>query len=179
VTVRQRIIVGAAVLVAFACLGVAIAYSGDTGVATPTFSGSPIDGGGARPDDANAPANTLDVNPIERWFPLAGEGSACSEPVGVDLIPGYSALLTINGIAIPPGDTNQLVQIDNNGDGETDATALSAGASQGQVTWGPEEDCPFGTILRPTNNRVTACIYRVEEGPENCRTRSRPDTFDF
>jgi len=171
--------VGAAVAVAFACLGVAIAYSGDNSVAGPVFSGSPVDGGGERGDDPNAATEELDVNPIERWFPLAGEGSACSEPVGVDLIPGYSALLTINGVAIPAEDTNQIVAIDNDNDGITDATAISAGASQGQVTWGPEEDCPFGLILRPTNNRVTACIYRVEQGPDNCRNRSRPDTFDF
>jgi hypothetical protein len=179
VNLRQRIIAGSAVVVAFACLGLAIAYSGDTSVPGTTFSGSPVDGGGERLDDPNAPGQELDINPIERWFPQAGEGSACSEPVGVDLIPGYSALLTINGIPIAPEDTNQFVTIDNDGDGTTDATAISAGASQGQVTWGPEPDCPFGEILRPTSNRVTACIYRIEDGPENCRTRSRPDTFDF
>ena len=179
VTLRQRIIAGVAVAVAFACLGLAIAYSGDTSVSEPAFSGSPVDGGGVRADDPTAPGEELDINPIERWFPLAGEGSACSEPVGVDLIPGYGALLTINGVPIAPEDTNQLVAIDNDGDGVTDATSISAGASQGQVTWGPEPDCPFGEILRPTNNRVSACIYRLEEGPANCRTRSRPDTFDF
>lgn len=178
-TLRQRIIVGVAVCVAFGFLGLAFAYSGNTNVAEPIISGGAVDGGGERLDDPNAERPELDVNPIQGWFPEAGEGSGCSEVVGVDLIPGYSALLTINGIAIAPEDTNALVSIDNNNDGITDATAISAGGSQGEVTWGPEEDCPFGLILRPTNNRVTACIYRFEDGPANCRTRARPDTFDF
>ena len=179
VTTRQRLIIGGALIVAFACLGLAIAYSGDTSVAGPVFSGGALDGGGERLDDPNAERAELDLNPIERWFPQAGEGSGCSEVVGVDLIPGYSALLTINGVPIPPEETNSLAEIDTNNDGVTDATAISAGASQGQVTWGPEADCPFGEILRPTNNRVTACVYRIEDGPQNCRPWSRPDTFDF
>lgn len=166
-------------LVAFGFLGLAFANSGNTDVAGPIISGSPVDGGGERLDDPNAERPELDVNPIERWFPQAGEGSGCSEPVGVDLIPGYSALLTINGTPIAPEDTNALISTDTNNDGITDVTAFSAGGSQGEVTWGPEEDCPFGLLLRPTNNRVSACIYRIEEGPENCRTRARPDTFDF
>lgn len=178
-TLRQRIIVGVAVAVAFGLLGLAAAYSDNTDVAGPIISGGAVDGGGERLDDPNAEREELDLNPIQGWFPQAGEGSGCSEPVGVDLIPGYSAILTINGITIAPEDTNALVSIDSNNDGITDATAISAGASQGQITWGPEEDCPFGLILRPTNNRVSACIYRVEDGPENCRTRARPDTFDF
>lgn len=179
VTTRQRIIVAITVCLAFGCLGLAAAYSGDTSNGGVVFSGGAVDGGGERLDDPNAAQEELDINPIERWFPQAGEGSGCSEPVGVDLIPGYSALLTINGTPIAPEDTNALVSVDTNNDGITDATAVSAGGSQGQITWGPETDCPFGEILRPTNNRVTACIYRVEEGPENCRLRARPDTFDF
>lgn len=178
-TVRQRIIVCIAVFIAFGCLGLAAAYSGNTDVAGPIISGGAVDGGGERLADPNAERPELDVNPIQGWFPRAGEGSGCSEVVGIDLIPGYSALLTINGVAIAPEDTNALISIDSNNDGITDGTAISAGGSQGQVTWGPEEDCPFGLILRPTNNRVTACIYRNEDGPENCQVRARPDTFDF
>lgn len=170
-TLRQRLVISGALILAFSSLGVAIAYSGDTGPAGPVFSGSPVDGGGDRSDDPSSPPETLDVNPIERWFPQAGEGSACSEAVGVDLLPGFSALLTINGVSIPTEDTNVFVT----GEGGV----LTAGGSQGQVTWGPEPDCPFGTILRPTQNTVTACIYRVEEGPANCRTIARPDSFDF
>ncbi len=170
-TGRQRLLIFAAVFVAFGALGVAAVYSGDTSPSTPVRSGSAADGGGERLDDPDAERPLLDVNPVERWFPQAGEGSGCSEVVGVDLIPGFSALLTINGVAIPPEDTNVFV------DGESGV--LSAGGSQGQVTWGPEPDCPFGEILRPTANTVTACVYRVSEGPENCRPVTRPDTFDF
>ncbi len=159
------------VVLAFASLGVAIVYSGDTGPTNVAFSGSPVDGGGERADDPNAEAEQLNLNPLQEWFPRAGAGSACSEPVGVDLIPGFGALLTINGVAIPPEDTNVYSDFENK--------VLSAAGSQGQVTWGPEPDCPFGRILRPTANEVSACIYRVEDGPESCRTIRRPDPFDF
>jgi len=170
-TARQRIIAGFAVAVAFGALAVAAIYSADTGPADPVFSGGVVDGGGDRPDDPNEVGVELEIDPIQRWFPLAGEGSACSEVVGVDLIPGYTALLTINGVKIPIEETNVYSDIDSK--------TLSAGGSQGQVTWGPEPDCPFGQILRPTANEVVACIYRIGDGPANCRTLRRPDTFDF
>lgn len=174
-SLRQRVLLSVALLLAFGALGVAVAYSGDTSVAGPSFSGSPVDGGGARPEDATAPTEELDINPIQGWFPQSGAGSACSEAVGVDLIPGYSAILTINGVEIPPEETN--VMVDSNGDGVADA--VSAGGSQGQITWGPEPDCPFGEILRATANTVSACIYRTVDGPAGCRVIRRPDTFDF
>lgn len=170
-TLRQRLIIGAALLVAFASLGVAIAYSGENEPAGPAFSGSAADGGGVRPDDANSPTSTLIVNPVERWFPEAGEGSGCSEVVGVDLTAGYTALLTINGVPIPVEDTNVYSDFEKK--------VLSSGGSQGQVTWGPEPDCPFGAILRPTANEIIACIYRLGEGADTCRPIQRPDLFDF
>lgn len=166
---------GCAIAVAFLSLGVAIAYSGDTSPAQPAFSGSAADGGGARPDDPDAEPVPLDIDPIEGWFPAAGEGSGCSEVVGVDLIPGFTATLTINGVRIADEDTNTRVDMDGDGVAE----AFSAGGSQGQVTWGPEPDCPFGEILRPTANEVVACIYRIGDDPASCRTIRRPDTFDF
>lgn len=174
-TMRQQIIVGLGILVAFGCLALAIAFSGDTSVAGPTFSGSPVDGGGDRGADPDAEPVELDIDPIERWFPQAGEGSGCSEEVGVDLIPGYGAVLTINGVTIPELETNATVDTDGDGVGDS----VTAGGSQGFVTWGPEPDCPFGEILRPTGNQVVACVYRLDEGPANCRVRIRPDTFDF
>ncbi len=170
-TLRQQITIGLLVLVAFLCLGVAIAFSGDTSPSTPVFSGSAADGGGDRSADPDAPPVTLDVDPVLGWFPAAGEGSGCSEVVGVRLLPGYTAILTINGTVIPEEETNVYTDFENR--------VLSAGGSQGQVTWGPEEGCPFGTILRPTSNQVVACIYRVEDGPTNCTTRANPSTFDF
>ncbi len=163
---RQRLVIGLALVVAFGALGVAAAYSGERTPSEPVLTGSAADGGGDRSgDDLGTPLN---VNPIEGWFPRSGIGSTCSEPVGVDLIPGYSAILTINGVEIADVDTNVYVDIENR--------VISAGGSQGHVTWGPEESCPNGTILRPQGNVVEACVYRVEEGPGSCRVG---ESFSF
>ncbi len=178
-SLRQRLVIGTAILVAFGALIVAGVYSGDTSPSAPVLSGGPADGGGDRGSDVAAPLN---INPVEGWFPASGEGSGCSEPVGVDLIPGYSAILTINGVTIPDDETNVYI---SNVDGSANpnladgARVLSAGGSQGHVTWGPEPNCPFGSVLRPTANEVIACIYRLEDGPASCRPTRRPDTFDF
>ncbi|MFT7602247.1 MAG: hypothetical protein ACI8TP_005215 [Acidimicrobiales bacterium] len=151
---KQRLIVSLGVVVAFGALILAASYQADTNPSEPVLSGSAADGGGERPADANAPTEPLDVNPIEDWLPRSGIGSTCSEAVGVDLIPGYSAVLTINGTTLPATELND---------------PQSAGGSLGQVTYGPEEDCPNGALLRPQNNVVEACVYRITEGPENCR----------
>lgn len=159
---KQWLIIGAGVVVAFGALVLAAVYQADTSPAEPVLSGSAADGGGERPADANAEAAPLDVNPIEEWLPKSGEGSTCSEAVGVDLIPGYGAVLTINGVTI---------------DEEQKNDPFSAGGSLGQVTYGPEEGCPNGELLRPQGNVVEACVYRLAEGPENCR-RYPAFTFD-
>lgn len=103
------------------------------------------------------------VDPVERFLPLSGQASACREAVGVDLAPGYAATLTINGISINPDEMN--VRRDANGNV---IEGLTASRSLGQYTFGPEEDCPNGRVLRPTDNLLQACVYRVEEGPASC-----------
>lgn len=163
---KQRLGAAAALSVAFAALVGAILTGGESSDTGVVMSQSPVDGGGTRDGEAVP----LVVDPVQGWFPAAGEGSACSEPVGVDLLQGYSAILTINGVEIPIEDTNVY-----GADGRT----LTAGGSQGQVTWGPEPDCPFGELLRPTGNTVSACVYRLVDGPETCRVFTRPDAFDF
>ncbi len=158
---RQRLIIVALLGLAFAAIVTASVFSAPTEPAAVVFTGSAADGGGDRTDQ-DGDATELLVNPVEGWLPAAGDGTACSERVGVDLIPGYAATLEINGIQIPIEEMNN-----------------DAGASLGQYTWGPEEDCPFGSVLRPTDNRVVACIYRHEEGPENCVLTEQPGGFDF
>lgn len=159
---RQAIVlvIGLALVVGVIALGAV--YQEDTTPAEPVFSGSPADGGGARPDDPNAPVDTLNVTPIEGWFPRSGQGSTCSEPVGVDLLPGYGAILSINGSIVPEEMLND---------------PSSATRSIGQYLYGPEEDCPNGALLRPKDNQVQACIYRVENGPASC-TLSEVFSFD-
>lgn len=165
-SLRSRVAIGLAIVVAFGALVVAAAFSGERTPSAPVLSGSAADGGGER--DGDELGEPLDVNPIEAWLPRSGIGSTCTEPVGVDLIPGYSAILTINGTEIAEEDTNVYTDFDTR--------EFSAGGSQGQVTWGPEEDCPNGSLLRPQGNTVEACIYRVEEGPASCRVGS---SFSF
>lgn len=164
---RSRFVIAAALIVAFGALITAAAFSGERTPSAPVLSGSAADGGGER--DGEDIGTPLDVNPIEAWLPQSGIGSTCTEAVGVDLIPGYSAILTINGVEIAEEDTNVYLDFE--------ARELSAGGSQGQVTWGPEEDCPNGLILRPQGNTVEACIYRVDEGPASCRVGAS-FTFD-
>jgi hypothetical protein len=143
--------------IALLMIVLAAVYSADTGDTGPVFSGGPVDGGGER-DDVEDGGQELDINPIEGFLPRTGEGSTCTEPVGVDLIPGFSAILTINGVEIPPEDINGA-------DG-----VATAGSSLGEVSWGPEEGCPRGAILRPQGNRLEACVYRNIDGPDTCRT---------
>ncbi len=152
---QYGLIAGGLVLAALMIV-LATVYSADTDPG-PVFSGGPVDGGGDR-DEVEDGGVELDINPIEGFLPRTGEGSTCTEPVGVDLIPGYSAVLTINGVEIGPEDINGA-------DG-----VATAGSSLGEISWGPEEGCPRGEILRPQGNRLEACVYRNIDGPESCRT---------
>ena len=111
-------------------------------------------------------------DPVEAFLPLSGEASACREAVGVDLRPGYAAILTINGIPIPPDEMN--VTVDENG--QAVPGDRSASRALGQYTFGPEPECPNGQVLRPTGNLLRACVYRVEDGPATCVPKET--TFD-
>ncbi len=166
---RQRTVIVVMVGVAFGALILGAMFSAPTQPGAAVLRGTAADGGGDRGSVANGEVE-LPVNPVEGWLPAAGDGTACSERVGVDLIPGYAAILTINGLKIPLEEMNSYAA-----PGQT----RDAGATIGEFTWGPEEGCPFGTVLRPTNNQVIACIYRNEEGPENCNPIERPGGFDL
>lgn len=166
---RQRTVIIGLVGIAVVALVVAAKFSAPTTPSAAVLTGTAADGGGDRSDQENGQSVLL-VDPVEGWLPAAGDGTACSERVGIDLIPGYAATLQINGVDIADEDMNNYIGPDG---------AQDAGASIGEFTWGPEEDCPHGELLRPTDNRVIACVYRVEEGRANCRTTARPDAFDF
>jgi hypothetical protein len=114
-------------------------------------------------DPGQSTTDTGPTDPIEGFLPRGGEASACLEPVGVDLAPGYAATLTINGIVIADSEMN--VELDEDGEPTGDITASR---SLGQYTFGPEENCPNARVLRPTNNLLQACVYLVTEGPETC-----------
>ena len=163
---RQRLISLGVVAVAATALGLGIAYQGDR---LPTDD--PVVGAGAQDSPAlpegvgGATSSTVPTNPIEEFLPRSGEASGCREPVGVDLRTGYAAVLTINGIEIAPEEMNVVLDDDGVPTGEQ-----TASRSIGQYTFGPEEDCPNGRVLRATDNLLQACVYRLEEGPANCVT---------
>lgn len=131
------------------------------GSGTDAASGDGDNGGGGSASGDAAPP----TNPIEGFLPRSGEASACREPVGVDLIAGYAAKLTINGVAIPPEEMN--VNIDADGRITDEVTASR---SLSLYTFGPEEDCPNGEILRATDNVMRVCVYRLVDGPASCVT---------
>ncbi len=153
---------------ALGLLILATVYSGG-GDAGEVFTGGPVDGGGDR-DSESLGTETLDINPVEAFLPSTGKGATCTEAVGVDLITGFSATLTINGTPIPQEELNGFAV---NASGER---VNVAGSSLGEFSWGPEEACPNGLVLRPQNNRLEACVYRNTDGPDSCRTYVH--TFD-
>lgn len=158
---KQRVITLSIVAVAFVALGFGIAYQGERLPEGPTVVGAGQSGDEGPTAEAAETGGVLD--PVEAWFPQSGAGAACREPVGVDLIGGYGATLTINGISIAPEEMN--VKLDDEGNPTNEVTASR---SLGHYTFGPEVECPLGTVLRATNNVMQACVYRLVEGPETC-----------
>lgn len=165
---KQRLITAGVVALAIGALLLGAAYQGDRDV-----NGAPVIGnstfGLAQQDPASSSAAgnggmpPAVVNPIEGFMPKSGQGSACREAVGVDLKPGYSAIITINGIEIPPEELN--VKLDDDG---SISREITASRSLGHFVYGPEPDCPNGPILRATDNLLRVCVYRPEDGPASC-----------
>ena len=177
---RQRLIMGAMAVVAVGALSLGALYQDDDKlgegrvVGAGTTSSTVAAGGGIISPDP--PASTADqpaaTGPVEYWLPRSGEASACSEEIGVDLAPGYGAVLTINGIEIPPEEMN--VVLDENGE-ITDE--LTASRSLGQYTFQADDECPNGRYLRPVDNVLEACIYRLSDESRSCSVR-RERVFD-
>lgn len=148
------------IVAAAVALGFGVLYQGDR---LPEDERSSPVVGAERGEGDEAGEGPSPVNPIEAFFPRSGEASGCREPVGVDLIPGYAATLTINGIEIAPEQMNVNLDAEGEISGE-----LTASRSLSQYTFGPEENCPNGEVLRATDNVMQACVYRLEEGPDAC-----------
>ncbi|MEM9561989.1 MAG: hypothetical protein AAGA93_05195 [Actinomycetota bacterium] len=176
---RQRFAMGAMVLAALLAITIGAVYQDDDrlddvsvvgGDAQAPVSTTPGGGGGAAvaPGDAAAPAG----GPIEAFLPRSGEASACSEAVGVDLIPGYGAELTINGIEIAAEQMN--VNLDEDGE-ITDV--ITASRSLGQYTFQPDDNCPNGSLLRPVDNVLEVCVFRLSDPTRRC-TVQLENVFD-
>lgn len=165
---KQRVITTCVVAAAVGALILGAMYQGERDInAEPIIGNSTF--GLTQDDPVNAGASDINglppsvVNPIERFLPKSGQASACSEPVGVDLKPGYAATITINGTEIPPEDLN--VVLDDDG---SISREITASRSIGHYVYGPEEDCPNGRLLRATDNVLKVCVYRPEDGPDSC-----------
>lgn len=151
VTTRQKMVIGGLLVLAFGLLSLGVLYQEDDRLPIlPTPVGA--DGEDVNPGEAN---------PVEGTFPLTGIGSTCTEPVGVDLVPGYVARITINGNVIPESEMNGPLL-------SPAGTEISAGRSLGHFTYGPEPGCPKGKYLQPQNNLVVICYWRIEDVESNC-----------
>lgn len=170
-TVRQRFGMGALVLGALLALTLGAIYQDDDrldqnnvvgGSASAPITTSPAASGGATGADAS-PDAVATGGPVEGFLPRSGEASACREEVGVDLIPGYGADLTINGTDIAPENMN--VNLDAAGE---ITNVITASRSLGHYTFQPDDNCPNGTFLRPVDNVLEVCVYRLSDPSRRC-----------
>lgn len=161
-------------MVAVAALAIILAaiYQDDNKLDEPNIVGRDTvaaadDGGGQAAAPAPAP-----TGPIEGFLPRSGEASACREEIGVDLAPGFGAKLTINGIEIAPEDMN--VNLDDEGN---ISDVITASRSLGEYTFKPDDNCPNGSLLRPLNNLLEVCVYRLSDNSQSCAV-NRENEFD-
>ena len=154
---QQRLVTGSLLLVAAGAMALGVLYQGERLPEGPNIVGAPSG------ESETASPTTATINPIEGFLPRSGEGSACREPVGVDLVEGFGATLTINGVSIAPEQMNVVL----GPDGEP-TNVVTASRALGQYTFGPEPDCPNGSVIRATSNVMQACVYRLSEGPGAC-----------
>ncbi len=163
---RQRWISAGILLLALGALVLAAIYGEDDSTGSARAAGlgaSASDTTLAPTADAVPPATQI----IEGFLPQGGEASACSEPVGVDLISGYGARLTINGIEIAPEEMN--VNLDANGE---ITNVLTPTRTLGHFTFKPGDDCPNGRWLRPVDNVLDVCVYRFDDPSASCALRT-------
>lgn len=175
---KQRIISIALVGVAVGALVLGAIYQDDDRLDDPSFVGinqtsddpttgatTPSDGG-----DGTASATTLagtdgsGPSPVERFLPEGGAAVACEEQVGVDLLPGYGARLTINGREVP----DDVMDLVFDEDGKVIPGDKSAFRSIGFYTFTPDANCPNGKWLRPVDNVLDICVYRLEDPARSC-----------
>ena len=160
----QVLITISGVVLAVVALILAAIYQDDSPVEDVAIVGA---GTSAAPgQDAAGQTTTSSVvtNPVEGFScPRAVKPAPAWSRWGSIWPPATAATLTINGIAIPPEEMNVTL----GPDGEP-TNQITASRSLGQYTFGPEDGCPNARVLRPTNNLLQACVYRLEEGPTIC-----------
>jgi hypothetical protein len=169
---KQRLGMIAMVGCAFLAIVLGAIYQDDNRLGEPRIVGAgtstPAAGGAGGPVGEAVAA----TSPIEGFLPRSGEASACSEEIGVDLAPGYAAKLTINDIVIEPEQMN--VNLDETGQ---ISNVITASRSLGHYTFAADDNCPNGSLLRPVDNRLEVCVYRLDDPTERCVIR-RENVFD-
>ncbi len=163
---RQRWISAGILLLALGALILAAIYGEDDSTGSARAAGlgaSATDSTLGPAADAVPPATQI----IEGFLPRGGEASACSEAVGVDLVSGYGARLTINGIEIAPEEMN--VNLDANGE---ITNVLTPTRTLGHFTFQPTDECPNGRWLRPVDNVLDVCVYRFDDPSASCTLRT-------
>lgn len=170
---RQRFATVGILLLALFALGTAAVYRDTTPLDDPSRAGNIVPSGTAvasgnasgqgNPNNSNSQA----TSPIEGFLPRSGAATTCQEAIGVDLLPGYGAFLTINSIVVPPEKMN--VNLDSNGN---ITNVITATRSAGHYTFEPDSNCPNGSLLRPTNNVLEVCVYRLSDVSQTCTLRT-------
>ena len=175
---RQRFAIAGMLAVALLALILAAAYQDDDKLDEPRIVGTDpatsAAAGGQAAEPAPSPTSPSDsaAGAIEGFLPRSGEGSACREEIGVDLAPGFGAKLTINGIVIPPEQMN--VNLDENGE---ISDVVTASRSLGYYTFKPDDNCPNGTYIRPVDNVLEVCVFRLSDATQACTVRTE-NVFD-
>ncbi len=178
---RQRLISVGLLAAAVGALVLAAIYQDDNKLDDPSFVGiertsadSATGAAGTSSGQEGETPTTLagvspgERSPIERFLPVAGEAVACREAVGVDLLPGYGARLTINGSEIAPEEMN--VVLDDTG---AITNEITASRSVGHFTFMPTDKCPNGRYLRPVDNVLEVCVYRFDDVTSSCAIQTR------
>ncbi len=169
---NQRLAMIAMVAVAFLAIVLGAIYQDDNRHDEPRVIGGNTPATAAAGGAAPAAEAAVATGPIEGFLPKSGEASACSESIGVDLAAGYGAKLTINGVVIPPEQMN--VNLDETG---AISNVITASRSLGHYTFEADDNCPNGSLLRPVDNRLEVCVYRLDDISERCVVQ-RDNVFD-
>lgn len=175
---RQWLIIGGMLSVAVLAMVLAAIYQDDNKLGEPTVVGAGTSttvatgGGAVGVPAASTEDSPTGTGPIEGFLPRSGEASACREQIGVDLADGFGAKLTINGTEIPPEEMN--VNLDENGE---ISEVITASRSLGHYTFAPDDNCPNGSLLRPVDNVLEVCVYRLSDVTQACTVRQE-NIFD-
>jgi hypothetical protein len=118
-------------------------------------------------DELNLPSE------IELVYPREGDTILRQETISIDLIPGYTGVIEIDGIRLP---TDQVETSANVAPGDTVPDVLSAKFDPGtnRLTYQPRTGAPIEQFNVGTHD-ILVIYWRMDQGPE--RAYSYRSTF--